>query len=47
MSLNAKIILLNEDITSFVDHEKHLTSSHFLKFVSILKKFDYFSQNLE
>ena len=47
MSLNAKIIVLNENITSLVDHEKHLTSSHFLQFISTLKKFDYFSQHLE
>jgi hypothetical protein len=47
MSLNGKIIVLNEDITSFVDHEKQLTSSHFLKFISTLKKFDYFTQHLQ
>ena len=47
MSVNAKIIELNEEITSFVDHAKYFTSAHFLKFISILKKFDMFNKHLE
>jgi hypothetical protein len=47
MSLNAKIIELNEDITNFLGHEKQLTSSHFLKFISTLKKFYHFSQHFQ
>ena len=46
MSVNARIIELNDDITSFVDHVKQFTSSQFLKFISILKKFDFFSSHL-
>ena len=34
MSVNAKIIELNEKVTSFIDHEKQFTSAKFLKFVS-------------
>ena len=47
MTLNAKIIELSEDITNFNGHDKQLTSSHFLKFISILRKFDIFTQHLE
>ena len=46
MSVNARIIELNDDITSFVDHVKQFTSSQLLKFISILKKFDFFSRHL-
>jgi hypothetical protein len=46
MSLNAKIIELNEEITKFVSHEKLHTSSNFLRFISTLKKIDYFAQHL-
>ena len=47
MSVNAKIIELNEEITSFVDHAKQFTSAHFLKFISTLKKFGMFTKHLQ
>jgi hypothetical protein len=47
MSVNARIIELNDEITSFVDHVKQFTSTQFLKFVSILKKFDLFNSHLQ
>jgi hypothetical protein len=47
MSVNARIIELNDEITSFVDHVKQFTSSQFLQFISILKKFDIFSNHLQ
>ena len=47
MSVNARIIELNDDITSFIDHVKQFTSSQFLKFISILKKFDFFNSHLQ
>ena len=40
MSLNAEVIELNDEITSFIDDEKQLNSSQFLKFISNLIKFD-------
>jgi hypothetical protein len=46
MSVNARIIELNDEITSFLDHAKLFTSAQFLQFVSILKKFDIFSSHL-
>jgi hypothetical protein len=46
MSVNARIIELNDDITSFMDHVNQFMSSKFLKFISILKKFDFFSSHL-
>jgi hypothetical protein len=46
MSVNARIIELNDDINSFVEDVKQFTSSQFLKFISILKKFDFFSSHL-
>jgi hypothetical protein len=46
MSMKARIIELNDDINSFVDHIKQFTSSQFLKFISILKKIDFFSSHL-
>ena len=47
MSLNAKIIELNEEASSFLDHEKQFSSSQFLRFVSTLKKFDLFNEVLQ
>ena len=46
MSLNARIIELNDEISSFVDHVKQFTSTQFLQFISILKKFNIFSSHL-
>ena len=46
MSVNARIIDVNDEITSLVDHVKQFTSSQFLKFISILKMFDFFSSFL-
>ncbi len=46
MSLNAKIIRLNDEITNFIGHEKQLTPTHFLKFIPILSKFEILSQLL-
>jgi hypothetical protein len=47
MSVNARIIELNDEITSFVDHVKQFTSTPFLKFIQILKKFDIFNRHLD
>ena len=47
MSVNARIIELNDDITSLADHVKQFTSSQFLKFISILKKFDFFASHFQ
>ena len=47
MSLNARIIEINEEVASFLDHEKHFTSARFLQFVSTLKKFDFFVRHLD
>ena len=47
MSVNARIIELNDEITFFTDHVKQFTSTQFLKFISILKKFDFFSTHLQ
>ena len=47
MSLNDKIIELNDDIGSFINHEKLIASSHFLKFISTLKNFYNLSQHLD
>ena len=38
---------LSYEINSFVDHVKQFTSSQFLKFISILKKFDFFNAHLQ
>ena len=46
MSVNARIIELNDEITSFLDHVKQFTSTKFLQFTSILKKFDFFNNHL-
>ena len=47
MSVSARIFELSDEITSFTDHVKQLTSTQFLKFISILKKFDFFSSHLQ
>ena len=46
MTLNAKIIELTEELDSFIEHEKQFTSNKFLRFVSMIKKFDLFDQLL-
>jgi fibrillarin-like rRNA methylase len=46
MTLNAKIIELTEEVDSFIEHEKQFTSNKFLRFVSMIKKFDLFDQLL-
>lgn len=46
MSLNAKIIELTEELNSFIEHEKQFTSVKFLKFISMIKKFDLFDHML-
>ena len=46
MSLNAKIIELTEELNSFIEHEKEFTSIKFLRFISMIKKFDLFDHLL-
>ncbi len=38
-NLNRKIEEINEDITAFINQEKSLKSSEFIRFVSLLKRF--------
>jgi hypothetical protein len=37
MTLQAKIIAINKEVTEFLDHEKQYSSSKFLKLISVLK----------
>lgn len=47
MTINEKIVGLSEDINSFKNQEKPYKSADFLHFISTLKKFSKFKQELE
>jgi hypothetical protein len=51
MSTNARIVELNDNVYSLINHERPYTASEFLKIASSLKKFGTFnsilSQELE
>ncbi len=46
MSLNSKIIELNDEINSFIENEKQLNSSQFLKFITNLIKYDNLNRQI-
>jgi hypothetical protein len=46
MTLNSKIIELNDEINSFIENEKQLNSSQFLKFITNLIKYDNLNRQI-
>ena len=47
MAINDKILRLSDDIAGFKNQEKPYKSADFLRFISTLKKFGRFKQELE